>query len=173
VTLQPLVAARVDLPSLNDLQLIGLTLERDEAAWRELQRRHTAALREAARDATGELSDADIDDLISDLWLSLIHEDKRLLRSFNSASGAAFLSWLTMRLSQIIFARAPRVAPTLLRVEEVARRWGIDRKTVYAMIERGQLVSRRCGRLVRIPRAAVESFELQASASPERTTLCR
>jgi excisionase family DNA binding protein len=59
--------------------------------------------------------------------------------------------------------------PTLLRVEDVAHRWGIDRKTIYAMIHRGELVSRRCGRLVRIPRNIVESFEIQASVSPERT----
>jgi excisionase family DNA binding protein len=38
-----------------------------------------------------------------------------------------------------------------MTVEEVARRWGLDRKTVYAMIDRGQISSRRCGRLVRIP----------------------
>jgi excisionase family DNA binding protein len=60
-----------------------------------------------------------------------------------------------------------------MRVEEVAKRWGIDRKTVYGMIDRGQLVSRRCGRLVRIPRRAVESFESQASVSPERPIKCR
>jgi excisionase family DNA binding protein len=61
----------------------------------------------------------------------------------------------------------------MIGVEEVAKRWGIDRKTVYSMIERGQLVSRRCGRLVKVPRAAVESFESQASVSPERSTQCR
>jgi excisionase family DNA binding protein len=62
---------------------------------------------------------------------------------------------------------------TMLRVEEVAKRWGLDRKTVYAMIERGQISARRCGRLVRIPRKVIESFELQASVVPERDIKCR
>ncbi|HEX4461154.1 MAG TPA: helix-turn-helix domain-containing protein, partial [Polyangia bacterium] len=71
----------------------------------------------------------------------------------------------------------PEVAPaaerTLLRVEEVARRWGLDRKTIYGMIERGEITARRCGRLVRIPRKAIESFESQASVAPERHIKCR
>jgi excisionase family DNA binding protein len=85
------------------------------------------------------------------------------------------LSWLTMRLARLVWAPADDEisASTLMRVEEVAERWGIDRKTVYSMISRGQLSARRCGRLVRIPRNVVESFELQASASPARSAQCR
>jgi excisionase family DNA binding protein len=54
----------------------------------------------------------------------------------------------------------------MLRVEDVAVRWGLNVKTVYAMIERGELVARRFGRVLRIPRAVVESIE-QASVAPE------
>ena len=66
--------------------------------------------------------------------------------------------------------RAP--AARLMRVEDVAERWDLNVKTVYGMIERGELVSRRCGRLIRIPRHVVESFE-QASVAPERKQPCR
>jgi excisionase family DNA binding protein len=54
----------------------------------------------------------------------------------------------------------------MISVEEVASRWGLNVKTVYAMIDRGELVARRFGRVLRIPRAVVESYE-QASVAPE------
>ena len=55
----------------------------------------------------------------------------------------------------------------MMKVEEVAERWDLNPKTVYGMIERGELVSRRCGRVIRVPRHVVESFE-QASVASER-----
>ena len=58
--------------------------------------------------------------------------------------------------------------PSMLRVEEVAARWRLNVKTVYSMIERGELAARRFGRVLRIPRAAVEQLE-QASVAPERS----
>jgi excisionase family DNA binding protein len=195
------VASRVaELRSMHDVELVRAMLERDDAAWRELMRRHVGALRAAARDASDTLTEGEVDDVVSELWLSLIESDMRSLRTFEPARGAPLLSWLTIRLSQIVYKREqrrleqptmvplheageipdPKPAPspelsgrTLMRVEEVAKRWGLDRKTVYAMIERGQLSSRRCGRLVRIPRGVVESFELQASVAPGRNTKCR
>jgi excisionase family DNA binding protein len=51
----------------------------------------------------------------------------------------------------------------MLTVEEVAARWAVSPKTLYGMIQRGELVARRIGRVLRIPRAEVESVE-QASA---------
>lgn len=57
---------------------------------------------------------------------------------------------------------------SMLRVEEVAARWRLNVKTVYSMIERGELAARRFGRVIRVPRAAVEKFE-QASVAPEGT----
>jgi excisionase family DNA binding protein len=53
----------------------------------------------------------------------------------------------------------------MMRVEEVAERWDAHPKTVYAMIERGELHAKRLGRVLRVPRAVVESFE-QASVAP-------
>src|SRR5207302_1779938 len=49
--------------------------------------------------------------------------------------------------------REPRITlrGTMLRVEEVAERWDLNVKTVYGMIDRGQLTARRCGRVIRMP----------------------
>jgi excisionase family DNA binding protein len=55
-------------------------------------------------------------------------------------------------------------AGTMMKIEEVAARWDLNVKTVYAMIERGELPARRLGRVLRIPRHVVESFE-QASVA--------
>jgi len=53
----------------------------------------------------------------------------------------------------------------MYRVEELARRWDLNVKTIYAMIERGQLTARRFGRVLRVPRSVVDSLE-QASVPP-------
>jgi excisionase family DNA binding protein len=52
-------------------------------------------------------------------------------------------------------------------VEEVAERWSLNRKTVYEMVQKGRLPSRRFGRAVRIPRSVVESLESQGSVDRE------
>ena len=46
----------------------------------------------------------------------------------------------------------------LLRVEEVARMLGIGRSTVFEMIGRHELPVLRIGRLVRIPRHALDEW---------------
>ena len=71
----------------------------------ELMRRHATALREAAREASEGAGEADADDVVSDLWLSLIEDDMRGLRAFDPSRGAALLSWLTIRLSQLVYRR--------------------------------------------------------------------
>lgn len=51
------------------------------------------------------------------------------------------------------------MAPTMLRVADVADRWSLGRATVYRMLDRGELACRRIGGVVRIPLAAVEAVE--------------
>ncbi len=46
----------------------------------------------------------------------------------------------------------------LLRVHEVARLLGIGRSKTYELIARGELPSLRIGRLVRVPRHALEQW---------------
>ncbi len=46
--------------------------------------------------------------------------------------------------------------PAFLRVEEFAALLDISKGTAYAMIQSGAAEAIRCGRLIRVPRAAVE-----------------
>jgi excisionase family DNA binding protein len=157
-------------------------LDRDERAWRELQRRFDPALREIVRHAVADrqVTSAHIDDVLANSWLQLVEDDFRRLRTFSAADGAPLLAWLTLHVATVARERAgniPRKLPerrprivsrgTMLRVEEVAARWEVNVKTIYAMIDRGEIAARRFGRVLRVPRSVVESFE-QASVASER-----
>jgi hypothetical protein len=61
-------------------------------------------------------------------------------------------------------------APTMLKPEAVARRWGVNIKTIYAAIRRKQLPVKRLGqRVLLIPRRAVEEIEQGRVALPGGT----
>jgi excisionase family DNA binding protein len=62
----------------------------------------------------------------------------------------------------------PPVKPpaATMTVPELAERWGVHAKTIYAMIERKQLAALRVGRLIRVARSVVENCEQQASVAP-------
>lgn len=55
-------------------------------------------------------------------------------------------------------AMASEVPPPALRPREIARRLDVSERTVYRLIERGQLRAIRVGRVVRIPVDAFEEF---------------
>jgi excisionase family DNA binding protein len=172
-------------------ELLGRVLSREEGAWRELVRSNEPALRELFRE---EMSPSDIDDVLGELWLRIVDDDVRKLRRFALTRPATLDAWLAMQASQVAHEirqkrgpktislddlpeiadvrREPEVLPRMVRVEEVARRWDLNVKTVYGMIQRGDLASRRCGRVLRVPRWAVESFE-QASVAPGGKKPCR
>jgi excisionase family DNA binding protein len=178
---------------VNEAGLIELVLRRDEQAWRELVRATEPALRALVRENEA-LSAADVDDVIAELWLRILDDDRRRLRRFATTRPASLDAWLAMQASQVVHVfvarrgpktvslddvppiadrpTVPRPAPRMMKVEEVAERWDLNSKTVYAMIERGELAARRCGRVIRVPRHVVESFE-QASVAPGRTKPCR
>jgi excisionase family DNA binding protein len=167
----------------SDASLLRAVLDGDEDAWRALVVRYHDALREVVREASSTirpLTDAEIEAVLTDAWRRLVEDDKRRLRAFKPERGAALLAWLTIHVAEIAHEHMRRngqpatEAPprrfhpgTMMRVEEVAARWDLNPKTVYGMIERGELRARRCGRVLRVPRWAVESFE-QASVAPER-----
>lgn len=48
---------------------------------------------------------------------------------------------------------------SFLTVEEVAEDAGTSEKTIYKMIDRGEIASVRFGRLLRVPAAAWERFK--------------
>jgi excisionase family DNA binding protein len=172
-------------------ELIDRVLRRDERAWHLLVRQFEPALRSLVGESS-QLAPSEVDDVLGDLWLRLMEQDMRRLRAFAASKSAPLSAWLAMQASQVAFAhaqkrqedaetvpldqapqvadlrRAPTPASRMMRVEDIAERWDLNVKTVYGMIERGELVSRRCGRVIRVPRHVVESFE-QASVAPERT----
>lgn len=181
-----------DASPRDEAALVSGTLAGDESAWREIVNRFSVSLRRAVIES-GRVAVADVDDLLSEFWFSLIEDGKRRLRHFDASRGASLLTWLSIRLLQVVAAHASQEpAPsrmvkvrddgpggpptgrgsTLLKVEEVALRWDLNPKTIYAMIGRGELVSRRCGRVIRVPRHVVESFE-QASVAPGGKKVCR
>jgi excisionase family DNA binding protein len=171
-----------------DASLLERVLRRDEQAWRELVRMHEPALRALIQE-NEELSASDVDDVIADVWLRVLDDDRRRLRRFVATRPSSFDAWLAMQASQVAHSfltkrgpttisiddvppiadrpRLPRPAAQMMRVEEVAERWDLNVKTVYAMIARGELPARRFGRLMRVPRRVVESLE-QASVAPEK-----
>lgn len=48
---------------------------------------------------------------------------------------------------------------TMMTVDDVATRWGVRARTIYAMIADGKIKALRVGRLVRISRSHVEFLE--------------
>lgn len=48
--------------------------------------------------------------------------------------------------------------PDVLTTEQAASALQVDRKTVRSMVRRGELRGVRCGRLIRIPKAALVEF---------------
>lgn len=196
VSAKALASSRADLRTFADSDVVRITLDGDQAGWREIMRRFDEPLRQAIVDASIDPANpSDVDDLMGDFWLSLVEADMRRLRAFNPSRGAALLSWLTIQLVQQLRAQEqrraaePEIAPlveaklvadpnplpqprrttrgTMMRVEDVAERWDLNVKTVYAMIARHELPARRFGRVMRVPRRVVECME-QASVSPER-----
>jgi excisionase family DNA binding protein len=185
----------LNVAALDDASLVERVLRRDERGWHQLVRQFEPTLRALVAES-GEHSAAEVDDILGDLWLRIMKDDMRRLRTFAASNSAPLSAWLAMQSSQVAFAhtqkrrdepamvpldqvpeiadtrRSPAPAARMMRVEDVAERWDLNVKTVYGMIERGELASRRCGRVIRVPRHVVESFE-QASVAPERKKPCR
>lgn len=57
--------------------------------------------------------------------------------------------------------------PELLRVEQVAAELGVHRSTVFEMLRRGELPVLRIGRLVRIPRKALDAWIEKRTELPD------
>lgn len=158
--------------------LLERVLRKEEGAWRELVRSNEPALRALFEEG---MSPAEIDDIIGETWLRVLDDDLRRLRRFTIARPATLDAWLAMQASQVAHElrakrgpmmvpldaipqvadtrKPPEPASKLMRVEEVASRWEINVKTIYAMVQRGELRAVRLGRVLRIPRSVVESFE--------------
>src|SRR5262249_13229820 len=95
---------------LNDRELMEQVCRRHPRAWRVLVPRHEARLRDAVRDvadAEEPLTEDQIDDVVGDMWLLLLEDDLRRLRSFR---GDDLGEWLAMVASQIALNRVRELA---------------------------------------------------------------
>ena len=57
-----------------------------------------------------------------------------------------------------------QASPVMMSVNEVAARWGVAIRTIYAAIERGEIKVLRVGKTIRISRSHVEFLESSAGA---------
>jgi excisionase family DNA binding protein len=166
-------------PSADDRSLARSALAGDLRAWTALIHRHTAVVRGAVRKVRGDrVSEVQLDAIAGEVWIDLLAFDMQGLNALiESAEIELFLSNRAAVVSRELPLVSERrsfgkhVSP-MMRVEEVAQRWDVNVKTVYGMIERGQLEARRFGRVIRLPRHVVESFE-QASVVPGGQKPCR
>src|SRR5262245_5573913 len=86
------------LTALKDDALLQLVLERDPNAWRELLRRFRhhifACIEQIASRYSRVLAREDLQEIYSDLWVNLLHDDMRRLRAFDPTRGAKLGTWL-------------------------------------------------------------------------------
>jgi excisionase family DNA binding protein len=73
-----------------------------------------------------------------------------------------------VRRADLVERETKRAQRTMMRPEEVAERWGVNIKTVYASIRAGQLPALRLGRTIRIPATVVASIEKQGRVAPPK-----
>ena len=92
--------ARERANRVDDAALIERVLRRDEQAWRELVRANEPTLRALVQD-NEELSASDVDDVIGELWLRIVDDDRRRLRRFAATRPASLDAWLAMQASQV------------------------------------------------------------------------
>lgn len=102
-TVQPSPAAGAPelAPDADELRAV---LDRDERAWQAFVKRYDPVLRGVVRDAseaTRPLADAEIDDVLGDLWVRLLENDMRLLRAFNPTRGSTLFTWLTFQVAHV------------------------------------------------------------------------
>jgi integrase len=100
---------RLDHRWSTDDDLLVAVLERDEAAWREFERRFATPLRDAVLAATDPpLADDQVDDVVADFWLRLLESDMQRLRTYDARRGTPLATWLALRISQLAYERVRR-----------------------------------------------------------------
>ena len=93
------------LPDLTDAALISRFLGGDEAAFRELYRRHTPRLRMIVLRLLGAARRAEVDDVVQETWLAACRGVHRY------AGDAKFASWLTTIGIRTTYSRFARSGP--------------------------------------------------------------
>jgi excisionase family DNA binding protein len=176
----------VETTKLDDAALLRAVLDCDDCAWRELVRRYSGPLRDAARQATESvqaIDDDELDDVLGDLWLYLLEDHLRRLRSFDANGATRLLGWLKMLVVEIALKRVratrrrrteplsekmqiaalpPREEPVererLLTPQEVADRLKVSRKQAYRLIRAHMVPCSLGARTLRVPVAQLDAF---------------
>lgn len=102
----------------DDATLLERVLRRDERAWRELVQAHEPALR-ALFEENEELLASDVDDVIAELWLRVVEDDRRRLRRFAQTRPSSLAAWLAMQASQAAHAFVAKRGPTTSSIDDV------------------------------------------------------
>jgi excisionase family DNA binding protein len=63
-----------------------------------------------------------------------------------------------MTLEAVVTLSEATEVPEALTVDQVAWLLQVDRKTIYSVIRRGELAHVRLGRVIRIPRQALQTY---------------
>jgi hypothetical protein len=96
-----------ELGQLCDEALIGLCLDRDQAAWREFVRRYEPALKKQVEivvaEALSRVLDSDaIADVMGDFYVKILEADMSKLRYwYKSERKTAVIRWLTLLVSNV------------------------------------------------------------------------
>jgi hypothetical protein len=88
---------------------LSAVLSGNESAWRAFVAYYDVRLRAVARHASAAARDSldedEIDDVLGDFWLTVLADDKRMLRAFDPRRGSELLTWLTFHVAQIAHQR--------------------------------------------------------------------
>jgi sigma54-dependent transcription regulator len=106
------VSAKSDMAELDDTALLQRVLAREERAWRAFVGRFDAALRGAVRAATEsvDFGEAQIDDVIGDVWVSLCDDDMRRLRAYEPSRSLPLVALLAAEATRVAMRHLRRVA---------------------------------------------------------------
>lgn len=91
---------------LDDASLLERVLRRDDAAWRELLRRHRGQIFRCIQRAVGA---AEADDAFGEFCVSILANDMHRLRVFDGNRGASLCSWLCMLAIKAAFDHRRRL----------------------------------------------------------------
>ncbi|HEX2568496.1 MAG TPA: sigma-70 family RNA polymerase sigma factor [Polyangia bacterium] len=87
-----------DVHRLDDDALLAAVLDKDDRAWREMMRRYRLIIFRCVTRVSWRfdsfLSNADINEIFSELCMNLLRDDMRKLRAYDRRRGARLASWL-------------------------------------------------------------------------------
>jgi RNA polymerase sigma-70 factor (ECF subfamily) len=122
----PVLACRPTLPKdWSDTELLRRTLRNDKRAWNELVRRFRSLIYRCISKVIGRydsvLSSADVDEVYGEVMMTLVRDDMRKLRLYDSRRGTKLSSWIGMIATNVSYdyLRGTARRPILDRIDGV------------------------------------------------------